>query len=88
MVVRWVLAGLLISGSLWIVLTNLSTFIQHKFYKRAGVQLPLMGGLLGAGALLLAPLPEVGPFWWIPLLVDPGCAYLILKALVRALRPH
>ena len=43
--------------------------------------IPLIGGVLGAAALAIAPVEAVSQWFWLPLLLDPGTGlYLLLLA--------
>ena len=42
---------------------------------------PLLGGIFGAIALLIIPLPGFSKWWWIPFVIDPGSAFLVLSVL-------
>lgn len=38
---------------------------------------PLLGGVLCSLALLFSPLGALRPWAWLPLLVDPGCVFMV-----------
>ena len=61
--------------SLWIIAGNVWTILRYFLYGKTGSQGPLIGGLFGVAALLISPL-GLTKLWWVPLLVDPGCALL------------
>jgi len=43
--------------------------------------IPLLGGLAGLCAVLVAPLPAIHQFWWAPLLIDVGTGYALVAFL-------
>lgn len=52
-----------------------------------GVSLvPFVGGVAGALGCLVAPVPNVARWGWLPLLVDLGCVPLLLLAAVAVAR--
>ncbi len=38
---------------------------------------PFLGGAICSSALLFSPVAEIRTWAWLPLLLDPGCGYLI-----------
>ena len=36
----------------------------------------MVGGMVGVVGALIAPHETVQRFWWVPLIVDPGCALM------------
>ena len=48
--------------------------------------IPLVGGIAGAGGLLLCPFDQVHSFWWIPLTLDWGSGLGLIAAPVFYLR--
>lgn len=72
---RWIAAGIMGLLFLYIALVNGAIFVQGFFLKKKTPSwIPLLGGALGAGALLVCPLPGAGDWWWAPLVIDFGCA--------------
>ena len=72
--VRWIAAGIMALLFLFIAFVNAGIFVQGYFLKRDTPSwVPLLGGALGAGALLICPLPGTSFWWWAPLLADFGC---------------
>jgi hypothetical protein len=39
--------------------------------------LPFIGGVAGTIGCRLAPSQSLNQLWWVPLLIDPGCALLL-----------
>lgn len=56
--------------------------------------IPLLGGILGAIALRVLPIPGLANWWWIPFILDPGSAFLVLGVLnthvfhIGGMRPY
>lgn len=46
--------------------------------RRTGSMIPLLGGLAGLGAALIAPWPSFHQFWWVALLIDAGTIYWLI----------
>jgi hypothetical protein len=61
-----------------VVFTNYYCWL-YLGYARRGHQspVPFLGGCLCSVALLVSPVAEVRPWAWLPLLLDPGCVYLL-----------
>lgn len=71
---RWIAAGIMGLVFLVFALLNAGIFVKGFFLKQETPSwIPLLGGALGAGALLVCPLPGTGRWWWAPLLADIGC---------------
>jgi hypothetical protein len=68
----WLFAGLF----LWVALGNLGIAWQWHARRKSGALVPLVGGLSGIAACVTLPFPALGHWWWTPLIVDPGSAYL------------
>jgi len=75
---RWLVAVFfwwLASSAIWanwrIVIFNWRHRDRGKFIS----WIPLVGGCLGSLGIWLAPLAELKPFWWAPLLLDFGCFF-------------
>jgi hypothetical protein len=68
---------------LWLSILNWSVAWRGLVRRQlAPSGIPLLGGSLGALGLVAVPLPEVARFWWLPLLLDWGCAPGLLHALL------
>jgi hypothetical protein len=84
---RWLCAIVLAALALWLSLLNWITLVRQLRSTSSSSWIPLFGGLLGLGALLVAPHPIAGRFWWVPFLVDggslPGLATTLVWHLVR-----
>jgi hypothetical protein len=78
----WIFAGVLVLAGGWIVAMNL--WIVHRRLRGRREHhsfTPLLGGGLCSAALLACPLPGAASFAWLPLVIDPGCAYSLLALL-------
>jgi hypothetical protein len=79
---QWVFTGSF--GLMWVLIAGSNWFYVWDAYRRGGgTSLTLfLGGVFGAVAVLVCPLPGLKPWAWLPALLDPGS----LPALVRILR--
>jgi len=69
----WALAFLLGVVFLWVATLNAIVLWQGGFRrKKTSSWIPLIAGLSGSLALVVAPLPQVRRWWWIPLILDWG----------------
>jgi hypothetical protein len=81
-IVRWIICVLLVSFSLyigiaqWIAMYVVPQQVNDDGSRRGYSMVPLLGGLLGTIGCLIAPMTFVQQFWWLPLIIDPGCALL------------
>lgn len=70
-------SGLMFLAFVFWALGNWWRLIRALAGKRKGSGLPIIPGLLGAIALLIAPstndIARWHSFWWVPLFVDVGC---------------
>jgi predicted lysophospholipase L1 biosynthesis ABC-type transport system permease subunit len=80
--VQCIVAVLLISLSLliaigqWWSIYSIPKKLNVQGQPRNYSMIPLFGGLLGAIGCLVATSSVVRQLWWVPLLIDPGCALL------------
>lgn len=79
---QWVFTG--IFGLMWGLIAGSNWFSLVDAYRRGGAtSLTLfLGGIFGAVAMLVCPLPGLKLWAWVPALLDPGS----IPALVRMLR--
>lgn len=47
---------------------------------------PLIGGVLGALAVFVLPVPTLRGYWWLPFVIDWGCAPGLMLAAIWYLR--
>ena len=83
---RWVAAGLLAVISAAVTLGNFGLILRWLISKKGSSQVPVLGGLAGLLAMLVAPSAWLQAWWWAPLLVDPGTAPLLAATAWDALR--
>ena len=69
----WVGSGFLLFLGGWASLANWTI----PFRKGGGSLIPLFGGLFAAAGLAVVPVDGLRSLWWVPLLVDLGCAPLM-----------
>ena len=83
---RWLalaVGGVVFLGSF---ATNAATVVRYLTSKRTGSMVPFLGGVAGAVGLALSPNVIPSDIWWLPLVVDPGSALLVVTGLVRLAR--
>jgi hypothetical protein len=70
---RWIIAAALGLAAFWLSTLNWIALVR-RFSSRgyAPSWIPLVGGVLGLAALLLAPSLALRRFWWVALVVDGG----------------
>src|ERR1700722_14729845 len=82
-IARWILGIGLGGFGLWITGLQLSAIVSRK----GGSLAPLIGGGSLCAAMWLMPPAVLHRYSWIPLLVDPGCAFSVLMFIVELVRP-
>lgn len=70
----------------WAIALNMRTIILRYCGREPGSVVPLVGGILGAVALLTWPSGAVRAFWWVPFIVDLGSIPLLLICVHAVLR--
>jgi hypothetical protein len=81
-ILRWTIAVLFVAFSLYVAVGQFFAMAAASRRLRAdpdasGYSLvPLVGGGVGAIGALIAPHDMVQRLWWVPLIVDPGCALM------------
>jgi hypothetical protein len=73
LVLRWTGALLLAILALWLIGINATIFLHYVATRKHVSWVPLCGGICGCVSLLLLPIAQIKPFWWVPLVVDYGC---------------
>ena len=72
-VIWWALAVLLGAVFLWVATLNAIVLWQGGFRrKKTSSWIPLLAGVSGSLALIVARLPQLSRWWWIPLILDWG----------------
>jgi hypothetical protein len=74
------LVGAAIAAGNWTIL------IRWFARRKHGSLIPALGGLLLAAAMLLVPTMRAKHYVWLPLIVDPGCLYLLACGVVFVLK--
>ena len=69
--VRWALAAVLGLAAAYGIVFNAAALVASRRGRHVSIG-PLLPGLLGVAALLLAP--GLARWWWLPLVVDLGSA--------------
>ena len=81
-IARWCISAPLIALSLliglgqWWAIYWIPKQLNAQGQSRSYSMIPLVGGVLGVIGCLVSPLPNVSQLWWLPLIIDPGCALL------------
>lgn len=65
---------------------NAATLLRFVVSKRRGSMIPFFGGIAGALGIVASPQTPLHGLWWLPLLVDPGSAFLVVTSLVSIAR--
>ena len=72
---RMIGAAILGTLFLFVFVGNWSIPIRYWLTKKKQPSwIPLLGGLFGVIALLIVPIDGARAFWWVPLVLDFGCA--------------
>lgn len=84
--------GLLCIFANWQIMLGLGKAMRRAREERRSVSVvPFFGGVAGGAAMLLVPWPPANDLFWLPALIDPGCALLLLGPVVmlfRAVEPR
>lgn len=88
---RWSVGSVLGVVALAVIVLNWQYPVRYAISGKAGSAVPLVGGLLGAVACLILPAASgLRGYWWLPLIIDVGCAgalpLSLLASVVRRLR--
>lgn len=88
---RCMIAGVLIAFSLFLAVCQIMAIVAARRRLNADPNargysmVPILVGLLGTIECLVAPYSFVQRLWWVPLIIDPGCALLFGSVLLLAL---
>jgi hypothetical protein len=85
---RNLLAVLLGGISLIITCGNASIAIRFWVKRRQGSLVPLIGGVCGAVAMLVAPFEQLQRQAWVALVLDLGCVPLLVMSALALIRRH
>ena len=79
---QWTISLLLIGLSLyvgigqWWAIYTIPKKLNAQGQPRNYSMIPLIGGVFGAIGCYIAPSESLNRLWWLPLIIDPGCALL------------
>jgi hypothetical protein len=80
--VRWIAFGVFAVVFLLAAIGN-AAIVVRWLIKRKHVSLaPIVGGVSGALAAVVAPVSGVREWFWVPLVIDLGTAYLLVSTAV------
>ena len=82
-VIRLVVGALFSLTFLGSMLCNVSIPLRFLVRKQRGSMMPLVGGTSGMLALLCLPVEALHQWWWVPLVVDPGCALMLVGVVFK-----
>jgi len=80
--VGWLFAGIF----LCVALGNFRLALRWYLNRKSASLIPLIGGLSGIAACFTLPFTVLRHWWWTPLIVDLGSAYLATATLVFFVR--
>lgn len=72
-----ILGIVLVAAGAWIIVGNYAVAIGWIVAKKTGSYVPLLGGLLASVGILFLPVGWAAGLWWVPLILDLGCAPLV-----------
>lgn len=82
LILQWTITALLGAFACYVIIFNWTIIAMRLFRtKRAPSLGPIVGGIAGAVALLLCPFDPAGNYWWVPIVVDPGCGLMLAFAI-------
>lgn len=82
---RWILGTLGVIVFVGFAVSNIVICVAQYRRPRGHSLLPVVGGLLGACGVVLLPIPGIVKFFWVPLILDLGCAPLLILSAAQAL---
>jgi len=77
MIMRWSATVVLLVLGGWFTAMNVAIVVRYLSMGRGSSMVPFIGGGLLSLAWLAAPIPYSKGWAVLPLVLDPGCAYLI-----------
>jgi hypothetical protein len=88
MIVLWIISGILVALSLYVICGNLWITFGGLIKKREKSEslIPIIGGMLGVFGFLIMPLNGISFYWWIPLIADLGCGMLLIAVVFEQIR--
>lgn len=82
---EWSVALLLCLFSIGGIASNVAIIVGGLFFKKRASLIPLIAGIAGSIGLLILPISDIWIYAWAPLVIDPGCVFLVSGALVDRL---
>ena len=77
-IILWLVTALAFMYGAWCIFLNYYDWLYLGLTKREHHSpIPFIGGVLCSLALFYSPIAVTLPWAWLPLLIDPGCVYLI-----------
>lgn len=70
---RYVIASCLGLLGLYVIMVHVWIVAQSLMGRKAPSMVPLIGGVSASIALVVLPVDGSSRWWWLPLLMDPGC---------------
>ena len=75
---RWIITSVSLLFFLVCAFGNAVAIYKNVTARKRHSTVPLLGGTAGAIGIAIVPVDAVQPFWWIALVMDPGCLLWIL----------
>jgi hypothetical protein len=75
---RWSIFSVLALVGGLITLANWGIAVRYYVSGKHASMFPLIGGLFGAVSFAIVPLDTLSSLWWLPPIVDIGCAPSVL----------
>lgn len=72
----------------WAAVANVVLAVRYYVHGQRSSLLPIVGGVLGAVGCLVAPWTFLKAWWWLPPIVDIGCAPMLLAMIVESIMPN
>jgi hypothetical protein len=77
-IIHWLITASVFQLGAWVIFLNCYSWLYPGFIKREHHSpIPSLGGTLCSLALFFSPAAGVRSWAWLPLILDPGCVYLI-----------
>jgi hypothetical protein len=74
-------AGVLCLFGMAVLCMNWIGIVRHRIGGKTYSQIPFIGGLIASAGLLLVPRSR--SLFWIPLVIDPSCVWLLCGLLLK-----
>ena len=84
-VARWVFGGLCFCLFVWVAVGNIVIILRNYLQGGKSSLILLVGGLFGAGGLIIIPWAQFRGWWWAPLLLDIGCGPAMGLSAIQAI---